>query len=234
MRVKRKYSVGLKFGNRVDLFIDKDFRIITSINNLNENECMVEIQNYDVVKSHLEVLNRQQKLKGIYYTDEQVFGFDVQYKSLISDNKMLIITRPQYFFKVQRRQQLRVDWFTKVEYRAVDNLDNYHLTRSGLFFKGDELLKFEKHGFVLNLSGKGMEIRTLEPIQTPFLICRFKYRGEYYSYLAIKRRSLEVDEFGVKTYRTGLEFINLSNELVDRTMKIVFEKMREIQRKRIG
>ena len=234
MRVKRKYIVGLKLGNRVDLFMDKDFRIITSINSLNENECMVEIQNYDVVKSHLKKLNRQQKLKGIYYTNEQVFGFDIKFKSIISDDKMIIITRPLSFFKVQRRQQIRVDWFTKVEYREVDNLDHYHLTRSGSFLKGDELVKFEKHGFVLNLSGKGMEIRTLEPIQTPFLICRFKYRGESYSYLGIKRRSLEVDEFGVKTYRIGLEFINLSNELVDRTMKIIFERMREIQRKRIG
>ena len=234
MRVKRKYLVGLKLGSRVDLFIDKDFRIITSINNMNENECMVEIQNYDVVKSRLEMLSRQQKLTGIYYTDEQVFGFEVNYKSLISSDKMIIITRPLSFFKVQRRQQIRVDWFAKVEYRAVDNLDNYHLTRSGLFFEGDKLLKFEKQGFVLNLSGKGMEIRTLEPIQTPFLICRFKYRGEYYSYLAIKRRTSEVDEFGIKTYRIGVEFINLSNELVERTMKIVFEKMREIQRKRLG
>lgn len=201
---------------------------------MNENECMVEIQNYDVVKSRLEILSHQQKLTGIYYTDEQVFGFEVNYKSLISSDKMIIITRPLSFFKVQRRQQIRVDWFAKVEYRAVDNLDNCHLTRSGLFFEGDELLKFEKQGFVLNLSGKGMEIRTLEPIQTPFLICRFKYGGECYSYLAIKRRTSEVDEFGIKTYRIGVEFINLSNELVERTMKIVFEKMREIQRKRLG
>lgn len=232
--MKRKYFTELNCGQRIDLFLDGGFRIVTNLHHINEQDCQVLIQNYETVQSKLRELKNKGTLKGIYYNQDQVFGFETELKSHVSLSKKLVIDRPADFFKVKRRQHVRVNWFAKVDYIEVDQLSDYKVGRRGQVAKGHQIITFSQHGHMLNLSGGGLELKTQVPIQSQYVICRFKVKGEYQTYKAIKRRVLEVDELGMTCYKTGLEFVNLTDEVRERTIRLVFEKMRDIGRKRLG
>lgn len=232
--MKRKYFTELNCGQRIDLFLEGGFRIVTNLQQINDQDCQVLIQNYETVQAKLRKLKSEKALKGIYYNQDEVFGFETELKSHLSLSKKLVIDRPSDFFKVKRRQHVRVNWFAKVDYLEVEQLMDYKIGRRGQVATNNELMTFSQSGYMLNLSGGGLELKTPKPIQSQYVICRFKAKGEYQTYKAIKRRVQEIDELGVTYYKTGLEFVHLTEDVRERTIRLVFEKMREIGRKRLG
>ncbi|MGL4372636.1 MAG: flagellar brake protein [Turicibacter sp.] len=229
--MKRKYKVDLIETKRIDIFLEDNFRVITNIKSISTQLIHLEIENSEKLGNKLQHLSTFHSLKAIYYDNEDVYLFNTQIVKTLNQGTSIQLQKPLDFYKVQRRQHVRSNWFTEVEFLELQQLDSFEIISNGEVQKNNRVIPYKNKGIILNLSGGGFELKVVEPIKSNYIACRFKYRGKIYSHFGIVRRTNEVIEFGKSTYRTGIEFVDIDEMQREKIIRIVFDKIRNMQGK---
>ncbi|HAX72537.1 MAG TPA: hypothetical protein DCY20_03305 [Firmicutes bacterium] len=231
--MRRKYTAELQVDSRIDLFIEENERLITKIKSISNEKVILDIDPKANSINKDKEIHTQFNYKATYYAQQDVYLFQSYVVNVSSDRRYITIKKPVDFYKVKRRQHVRGTWFSPCQYLETNSIERFTMDGRGRLLKGKELAEFKKTGYLLNLSGGGLELKLKEPVNSEFLIIRFKYKGRYLTYYGIIRRQSVVKELGVPTYRIGIEFINLTDAEREKTIKMVFERMRQIQKKNV-
>lgn len=217
-------NMTFKINSKCEILIDKDNGIYKStIQDLGDDYIGITIPVYN---GKYAPLNRNERVMVIYYSEDNLYGFDTVVAGRKKDGvPLILLSMPSNIKKIQRRKFFRVSTLKEVMYVKVDKV----ISESYFNDIVKDTKKFSK-GLLSDLSGGGLRLKTKEEIKAGdrFIIKINFEKEDVFLIIECIRSYKDIDN---NLYISGFSFVNIDTKVQDKIIAYVFWLMREQMKK---
>lgn len=215
-------NIEIKVNTKCEILVDKK-TYKSNIQDVEEDTLAISIPVY---KGNYAMLQKDEKIEVIFYDSSNVYGFESKVVGKKIDGiAMIKIEKPDFIKKIQRRRFFRMELFSKVKFKKVEeNLNAAELNKAI-----DEEKDFNTC-IMVDLSGGGMKIKTEDKIKEgELLLLKIPIKSETINLLSYCVRVTKEKETNLNV--CGLSFYDIDDVRRDRIISYLFELMRKLREK---
>lgn len=172
------------------------------------------------------MLSKGTTIEVIYYDKNNVYSFITDVVGRKTDKvKLIVINKPAYIKKVQRRKFFRIEVSKEVQFIKVDKELNKESINKVLKNTGE----FSK-GFIVDLSGGGFKFISNQNIEKDeFVLAKIPIENEN---IPVICKCVRSDKDAItKANVCGFSFYKIDDKAIDKIVVYIFKLMREHMKK---